>query len=62
MLEAVDRSTRTLDKLDYEVLSLRAEAIEEERIMEKCPGNTNFFVAVVSTQIMHFTQPITLYT
>ena len=42
MLDAVERSTQTLDNLDFEVLSLRAEALEEERDMENCPCNLNF--------------------
>ena len=59
MLDAVERSTRTLEKLDFEVLSLRAEALEKERDMEKCPGSLNFFlVSWVSTQIMFFTRHI----
>jgi len=42
VLDAVERSTQTLDNLDFEVLSLRAEALEEERDMENCPCNLNF--------------------
>ncbi len=46
MLDAVERSTGTLEKLDFEVLSLRAEALEKERDMEKCPGSQNFLLVL----------------